>query len=294
MGASHRILGRTGLSVLEVGFGAWAIGGDRSGWSYGPTDDRTSLRAIQTAIEFGCGFFDTADWYGHGHSEELLGKALRSRRSDAIIATKGGFDFYHGEVRPNFHPSYLRFALHHSLRRLETDYVDVYQLHNPPPEILQCSAVIDELERLRSQGKIRWLGVSAATVQDGLQAIHAAWPDTIQVVYNMLAPQAGMLLFPLAEARRVGVIAREPLANGFLSGKYGIHSRFPPGDIRSHWSPEVIRDVVNQVEMLEPYCRPGETLAQLAIRFVLESRAVSVVICGCKTPEHVRDNFHAI
>lgn len=286
-----RILGKTGLSVFEIGFGSWAIGGNRSGWGYGPTDDRMSLPAIDAALNLGCNFFDTADSYGHGHSEVLLGQALKSRRSEVIIATKVGFDFYHEPVKPNFHPAYIRFALHQSLRRLRTDYIDVYQLHNPPPEVLYRSEVLETLDALRTQGKVRWIGVSAATSHDGIAAVYAGWPETIQVTYNMLAPEAETTLFPLAVSQQIGVIAREPLANGFLSGKYGIHSRFPPGDIRSLWDIETLARITDQVERIKPYRRPGETLAQLALRFVLESSAVSVVIVGCKTVDQVKENF---
>ena len=130
----YRKLGTTGISVSELGFGAWAIGGSRYEWSYGPTDDSQSLAAIDAALEFGCTMFDTADIYGRGHSERLLGKKLHGRRSSLVIADKVGFDFYHGVTRSNFHPAYLRFALHQSLRRLQTDYLDLLLLHNPSPD----------------------------------------------------------------------------------------------------------------------------------------------------------------
>lgn len=291
MSGRYRTLGKTGLEVFELGFGGWAIGGNRSGWSYGPTDDRSSLRAVQTALDLGCNFFDTADWYGHGHSEELLGRALRARRSDVVISTKVGFDFYHGGSEFNFHPAYLRFALHQSLRRLATDYVDLYQLHNPPPEVLFDPDVIEALARLREQGCVRSIGVSAASIDDGLEAVRAGWPETIQAPYNLIAPEAEAVLFPAASAAGMGMIVREPLANGMLSGKYQPSSRFSPDDIRSHWPPETLWRIGQQVELLRPYVRPDETMAQLALRFVLESPYVSVVLAGCKTPEQARENF---
>jgi aryl-alcohol dehydrogenase-like predicted oxidoreductase len=291
MKSGYRTLGRTGASVFERGFGAWAIGGNRSGWGYGPTDDKNSIGAIKAALDAGCNFFDTADSYGNGHSETLLGEALNSRRSDGIIATKVGFDFYHQIPVQNFHPAYLRFALHQSLRRLATDYVDLYQLHNPPPAVLFDADVIEALERLRAQGKVRWIGVSSATVEHAIEAIRADWPETIQVPYNMLAVEAERELFRLASARGVGVIAREPLANGFLSGKYGVQSRFLADDMRSQWPFEMVREIVDRVEAIKPYRREQETLAQLALRFVLESSSVSVAICGCKTESQVKENF---
>lgn len=219
MKSGYRTLGRTGACVFERGFGAWAIGSNHSGWGYGATDDKLSLQAVKAALEAGCNFFDTADSYGNGHSEMLLGQALSSRRSDAIIATKVGFDFYHQISLQNFNPAYLRFALHQSLRRLATDHVDLYQLHNPLTEVLFEPTVIEALQRLREQGKVRWVGVSAATVEDAIEAVLAGWPDTIQVPYNMLAVSGETKLFPLATSKGVGVIAREPLANGFLTEK---------------------------------------------------------------------------
>jgi len=132
----RRPLGKTGLQVSEIGFGAWAIGGNAHGNSYGPTDDAKSVAAVQKAVDLGVNFFDTADVYGWGHSEEVLGKALEGRRDQVLLATKVGGDFYHGQVRANFDPGYIAFALGRSLHRLRTDHVDLYQLHNPPAEMM--------------------------------------------------------------------------------------------------------------------------------------------------------------
>lgn len=286
-----RKLGNTGIKVSELGFGAWAIGGAHFEWAYGRTDDSQSSKAISTALEFGCTLFDTADVYGRGNSERLLGKNLRSRRNSVVVATKAGFDFYHGEAQPNFHPAYLRFALHQSLHRLQTDYVDLLLLHNPPQTIMFLPDVIEELRRLREKGKVRVIGVSAATVTDALVAIAAGWPEVVQVPYNMLSPEAERELFPSAQAAGTGVIVREALANGLLSGKYRSQSRFESGDIRALWPEMILREIVEQVEKLRPYQRDGETLAQLAIRFALESVAASSVLCGCKTADQARENF---
>ena len=288
-----RALGSTDVAVSEIGFGGWAIGGARAGHAYGPTDDAASRSAIAEALELGCNLFDTADSYGHGHSEELLGQALRGRRAEVVLATKAGLDFYRPTPEPRFEPAYLRFALHQSLRRLKTDYVDLFQLHNPPPGILFEPPVREELESLRAAGKVRWLGVSAATAEDGLAAVEAGWVDAVQITYNLLAPEAAAQLFAAARGRGVGILAREPLANGMLTGKYGPSSRFAPGDIRGLWGEEAVAAIARQVNEVRPYCREGETLAQLALRFALEAPEVSAVLVGAKTREQVRENLDA-
>ena len=287
----HRTIGKTGISVFEVGFGSWAIGGNRTGWGYGPTNDRTSIRAVHEALAAGCDLFDTADCYGNGHSEYLLGKTLGSVRRKVYIATKGGYDFYHGTQMQNYAPSYLLFALHQSLRRLSTDYVDFYLLHNPPTNALLQEEVIEVLLSMKEGGKVRHIGISVSTVMDGLAAVHAGWPEIVQVPYSMLYPEAEVLLFPSAHARGIGIFAREPLANGYLSGKYGMDDRFGQRDIRNLWSKQHVSKVVSAVERIKPFRKPNESMVQLAMRFALESRLVSVVICGCKSPHQVIENF---
>jgi len=287
-----RKLGSTNLQVSEVGFGAWAIGGDRFGNSYGPTKDEDSLRAVAAALDFGCTFFDTADVYGHGHSEELLAQALKGRRPQVVIATKGGNDFYHDPPRLNFTESHLLFAVEESLKRLGTDYIDLYQLHNPPFTVIESGRVFEPLEKLKAQGKIRCYGVSIHDPQEGLLAMKAGKPAAIQVVYNYLRRDAAEELFARAEAEGVGIIAREPLANGFLTGKYTKDSVFPVGDIRHQWPSKHQTQLVNQIESFKKSLGQSPlTLAQASIRFVLAQSAVSTVIPGCKTAEQALENF---
>jgi aryl-alcohol dehydrogenase-like predicted oxidoreductase len=285
------VLGRTGLRVFEVGFGACAIGGSCAFLAYGPTDDGNSLRSIARALELDCNFFDTADVYGWGHSEALLGQALAGRRTEVILTTKAGHDFYHGPGRQNFEPGYLRFALYESLRRLKTDYIDVYQLHNPPLQVVYDPRTVAAMQTLQDEGRVRWLGISAATVYDAAAAVRAGWLDTIQVRYSLMAPETRLVVFPEAQARQIGIIAREPLANGFLTAKYRPDSRFPPEDFRSTRDAATLSDIARQVEAFKADLSGGETPAQRALRFVLEAPAVSVAIPGCKTVAQVEENF---
>src|SRR5205823_4198821 len=163
----RRPLGRTGLDVSEIGFGAWAIGGNAHGNSYGPTKDTESIEAVRRAVDLGVNFFDTADVYGWGHSEEVLGQALEGRREEVFLATKVGGDFYRGGVRMNFDPGYLAFALDRSLQRLRTDHVDLYQLHNPPAELMTDPTTYEVLDALKGEHKIDHYGVSVhAPVDD--------------------------------------------------------------------------------------------------------------------------------
>jgi aryl-alcohol dehydrogenase-like predicted oxidoreductase len=290
----YRRLGKTALQVSEVGFGAWAIGGNKHGHSYGPTDQTESLKAIARALEMGCTFFDTADIYGHGLSEKLLGQALQKQRQACVIATKVGNDFSHGPVRKNFDPAYIRQAVDRSLQRLRTDYIDLYQLHNPPLMMLQRSEHYAVLDELREAGKIRYYGVSVHDAYEGVMAIHTGKPDVIQAPYNPLRQDAREELFPLAQEQNVGLIVREPFANGLLTGKYTAETTFAEGDIRAGWPREYLLMLVELADKLRFLTRHGErTLAQAMLRLALDNPAVSTVIPGSKTTAQVEENLAA-
>ena len=290
----YRRLGKTEFHVSEVGFGAWAIGGNKHGHSYGPTDNAASLRAIARAFDLGCTFFDTADIYGHGLSEKLLAQALQKHRHACIIATKVGNDFYHGPFRKNFDPDYIRFALEKSLQRLQTDCIDLYQLHNPPLMMLERGEHYAILDELKQEGKIRHYGVSVHDAYEGLMAIETGKPEVIQVGYNLLRQEPRDELFAVAQEQDIGLIAREPLANGLLTGKYATDATFDASDMRAQWPPEYLAFQVQLVEKLRFLATDGQrTLAQAALRFVFDEDAVSVVIPGMKTVEQVVENIAA-
>lgn len=290
----YRRLGKTELQVSEVGFGAWAIGGSKHGHSYGPTDNAESLRAIARAFELGCTFFDTADIYGHGLSEKLLAQALQKHRHECIIATKVGNDFYHGPFRKNFDPEYIRFALEKSLQRLQTDCIDLYQLHNPPLMMLERGEHYAILDDLKQAGKIRHYGVSVHDAYEGMMAIETGKPEVIQVSYNLLRQDPRDELFAVAQEQDIGLIAREPLANGILSGKYASDTIFDASDMRAQWPPEYLAFQVQLVEKLRFLAiNEQRTLSQAALRFVLDEDAVSVVIPGMKTVAQVEANIAA-
>jgi len=292
-GMKSRTLGRTGVEVSEIGFGAWAIGGNDHGNSYGPTDDKASIQAVRRAVDLGCTFFDTADVYGWGHSEEILGEALEGRRDEVQLATKVGGDFYHGGVRMNFDPGYLAFALERSLTRLRTDHVDVYQLHNPPPEVVGDPATYDALDSLKAENKIRHYGVSIHEPYEGLLCIEAGKPETVQVPFSIIRQEWIDDFFGDARTSGIGVIAREPLANGFLAGKIPPTAQFAHGDIRHRWPPQLVAARSTLASRLGFLKRNDRTLAQAALRFVLAYPEVSTTIPGCKTVAQVDENFGA-
>lgn len=288
----YRDFGKTGLKVSEVGFGAWAIGGSEHGNSYGTTDDKVSINALHKAIDLGCNFFDTADVYGWGHSEELLAKAFKSKRDRLVIATKVGSDFYQGIGFQTFTPEYIRFALEKSLLRLKTDYIDVYQLHNPPLRLVSRESTYEVLRSLKQEGKIRAWGISIFDPTEGLTALKVAQPDSLQVAYNVFHSRAADILFPPAYDAGCAIIAREPLANGFLTGKYGDSWQFEPGDIRHTWRQDYIRARVAAQRKLVFLSKAGfRTLAQASLKYVLNHAAVSAVIPGIKTPEQAEENM---
>lgn len=285
-----RTLGRTGLQVSEVGFGAWAIGGD----SYGKTEDAESLKAVLYAYEQGVNFFDTADIYGKGRSETLVGKALKGRRLEVFIATKGGWDFYHGGVKQNFTKDYLIFACEESLKRLGTDYIDLYQVHNPNLELIEQGTFFGALEALKREGKIRFYGVSIHVPGEGIQVIQNGRADSIQLIYNLMDQRPEAEVFPQAKKKHIGVIAREPFACGLLTGKYDGNVVFEGPDHRKRWSREKIKTDLEKLDRIKQLLQGKKaSLPQLALEFTLSHEAVSVVIPGAKTSAQVLENVSA-
>ena len=284
-------LGRTNVLVSEIGFGAWAI----SGRGYGPTDDKDSIRALHRALNLGVNFIDTADIYGDGHSEELIDRVLRERNDkEAIIATKFGWDFYRdGGIRSNLKRNYISFALEKSLKRLGREWIDIYQIHNSKPDDIERDNVYETLDEFKKQGKIRFYGVSAYYVEDGIEAIKTGKPDTIQIIYNIIEQEVEEKLFPLAIKNDIGIIAREPLASGLLTGKYNENSKFPKTDHRHGWSKKFLEESARKVSRLKFLEKEGQTLIQAALRFSLSYKAVSVVIPGAKTINQVEENISA-
>jgi aryl-alcohol dehydrogenase-like predicted oxidoreductase len=295
----YRILGKTGLRVSEIGFGSWGI----SGMDWGATDDEVSIRAIQHAVDLGVNFIDTADVYGNGHSEELVARALKGRREEVIVATKAGNDFYQRARKsgdyavPNFDPDYLVFAVEQSLRRLETDCLDILQLHGPTLEDIRRGDCIAVLDQLKIEGKIRFGGVSYRSFKDdeGLAAVETGKIDVLQVRYNLLEQEPAKEVLPLAKRYNVGVIARIPLLFGVLTGKFTRETRFAADDHRArHLQGELLARYIDQFEKIA-FLKEGkeDSWAQIALRFILSNDAVSTVIPGGKTPQQVEDNCAA-
>ena len=303
----YRVLGRTGIRVSAVGFGAWAIGGPSTlgevqiGW--GEVDDATSIRALGAAFDLGINFFDTADVYGAGHSEELIGKTFEGRRDRIIISSKVGNRVTpENEWLKDFSPGYITEAIDGSLARLRTDYVDIYHLHSPPAEFEYTDDVVDALESLKQQGKIRSYGVSltpagrgTTPADQGMAIIKTGKCDFFQMVYNILEREVEDVLLPACEEQNVGVIARVPLASGFLTGKFRSDVTFSENDHRhKKYPPERARDTVGKVEKLRFLTEGGKrTMAQAALQFCLAHPAVTAVIPGAKTPEQAGDNAAA-
>lgn len=296
----HRALGSTGIDVSEIGFGAWAIGGATSaggvpvGW--GRTQDDESMAAIRRAVELGITFFDTADIYGHGRSESLLGIVLSRRRKDVVIATKVGVSRSSAEDHiKDFSKKHIYLAVDASLRRLRTDYIDVYQLHNPTIADLEREEIQDAMATLQNLGKIRVWGVSVTTPSEGIEIIRRGWGYTLQVLYNILNQSPERELLPLAKERGYGIIARVPLASGLLTGKYRADSSFPSSDIRQNFlTPRRLVEAIARVDEARSIVSgTTRSLTEAAIRFPLAHAAVSTVIPGAKSAHQVELNAAA-
>lgn len=290
----YRSLGTSGLLVSEIGFGAWGIGGTTANaTSYGHADDATSLRALAEALDRGITFFDTAPAYGDGHSETLIGIALRGR-SDVVVASKCGLDSFSGASDTT--PMGLRRSLEASLRRLGRQRLDLLQLHSPPPSLLALDSLRELMNGWRSEGLIGAFGVSVKSPADGITALEKLAPEVLQVNFNLTdqrALESGLLDACLAQG--VGVIARTPLCFGFLAGTLSVDAVFAEDDHRSRWPREQIElwaranrgfatAIAGQVS-----CSP----AQLALRFCLSHPAIATTIPGMMSAAEVIENAAA-
>src|SRR5215468_2490452 len=289
----YRTLGRTGLRVSVVGLGTMVHAGH-----FGPMKDSESLSAIDTALELGVNFIDTSDAYGAGYSETLLGNALKGRRDKVILATKGGNVMVGPERgKRNFDPAYIARVLDESLSRLQTDLIDLYQLHNPTVDVIERGEVWGVLERAKREGKIRYCGVSINTIDEGIATVKDGRSDTIQLEYNLLAQEPAEKIFPLAQEANVGIIARIPLRRGVLTGKMTVadEQRFRGEDVRARsFKGETFAKELAKADQLRFLLHgPVKSLGQAAIAFCVAHPAVSVAIPGARNDDQMRENAAA-
>ncbi len=292
----YRELGGTGIKVSEIGFGAWGIGGpSETQPAYGYTDDTESRKALYQSYIDGITFYDTADFYGQGHSEHLIGTALKDVRKEVVIATKVGLMDSAG--RQDFSSQYIQTSLDSSLKRLRTDYIDLYQLHIPPIETLKNNDDLENtLRNLKNHGKVRAIGISLRSPNDGLQIINNPTFESIQVNFNLLDQRVlENNLLQVCEEKHIGIIVRTPLCFGFLTGEYKNQETFGTGDHRSSWSASQIEtwaSAYTKFADLKDQSNPT-TPSQTALRYCLSYSAVSTVIPGMLTKDHVIENSAA-
>jgi aryl-alcohol dehydrogenase-like predicted oxidoreductase len=294
-----RRLGKTGRDVSEIGFGAWAIGG-----SWGESNDDESREGLHAAVDAGITFFDTADVYGDGRSEQLIAELLRDRDEQLTVATKFGRRATKQEVG-QFTYDNLRGWLERSRENLGVDTIDLVQLHCPPWDAYYTPSIFESCERLVDEGLVRAYGVSVEKIEEALKAIEYPSVSTVQIIFNIFRQRPAGLFFEQARLRDVGVIVRVPLASGLLTGKFSKDSTFAADDHRSFNRHGEQFDVgetfsgvdyetgLDAVEELQALVPAGASLTQLALRWILDHESVSTVIAGARTGDQVRDNAGA-
>lgn len=282
---NYRALGRTGLTVSEIGLGCWQLAS--SAW--GTQDSQEAARIVQTALDHGCTFFDTAPGYGAGLSESLLGQALKGRRSQVVLCSKFG---HPAEGPADFSVAALRPAIEASLQRLQTDYLDVLLVHNPPPESLdgRRSGLYEALAALQQAGVLRGYGVSVDTLPDMQTAMQTTGCTVLELLFNAFHQDVRAGLGDAA-AQGIGLIAKVPLDSGWLSGRYDADSRF--SGVRDRWLPDVISRRALLVKQFAALLPAGMSLAHAALGYALAQQQLTTVIPGAKSPQQVADNMAA-
>ncbi|MHB8571481.1 MAG: aldo/keto reductase [Candidatus Dormibacteria bacterium] len=298
-----RPLGSRGPRISLVGLGTWAIGG--AGW--GPADDDDAVAAIRRAVDLGVNWIDTADIYGKGHSEELVARGLAGVSSEVLVATKVCWNFADrpAEIFGDLSPGHIRRACEASLRRLQRDHIDLYQLHHPGDTTgTPLEESWGEMTRLVEEGKVRFIGVSNFNVEQMATCEAIAHVDSLQPQYNLFHRDAEAEILPWCERNGTGVVAYGPLAYGMLTGKFNRESTFSDDDWRGRggmsyydylFAPGIFEQRLAQVERLRPLAkRVGRSLAQLALGWVTGHSAVTSAIAGARRPDQVDQNVSGL
>jgi aryl-alcohol dehydrogenase-like predicted oxidoreductase len=295
----YRPFGRTGWNVAEIGFGAWAIGGD---WGYVSEED--ALSALHTAVDSGINFIDTADVYGDGRSERIIARLLKERKERIYIATKAG-----RRLNPHVAAGFTRENLHafieRSLVNLGVEALDLVQLHCPPTQVYYMPEVFAILDDLVKAGKLRYYGVSVEKVEEAIKALEFPNLQSVQIIFNIFRQRPAELFFGLAQKKQVAILARVPLASGLLSGKMSRQTMFPADDHRNFnrygesfdvgetFSGVDFENGLQAVEALRPLVTTGMSMAQFALRWILMHPPVTTTIPSAKNPEQARQNAAA-
>ncbi|MDE2448381.1 MAG: aldo/keto reductase [Gammaproteobacteria bacterium] len=295
----YRKFGRIGWDVSEIGFGAWAVGGE-----WGAVDDEQSIAAMKRALELGVNFFDTADVYGDGRSERLMRRLRQETRTPFHVVTKAG-----RRLRPHVAAGYnkenLTAFVDRSLQNIGVDSLELVQLHCPPSDTYYRPETFAAMDELKKAGKVRHYGVSVERVEEGLKAMEFPNVESVQIIFNMFRQRPAERLLAEAQRRGVATIIRVPLASGMLTGKLTAASTFPADDHRNYNRHGEAFDVgetfagvpyeigLQAVEELKARVSGGATLAQLALRWILMFDGVSTIIPGGKSSAQVADNCGA-
>ncbi|MCI0559908.1 MAG: aldo/keto reductase [Nitrososphaera sp.] len=291
----YRSLGKSGIKVSEIGFGAWTIGLDWWGRKIG---DDEAIRMLKRAYDLGINFFETADMYGKGRSEKLIAQAFGGTRGEVVYSTKWGYDMYgaeqvgHSELPQKHDPAFLSFALEQSLSRLRTDYVDVYSLHNPKMEAIRSDPLFAALDDLVGKGTIKShgaaLGPAIGWKEEGLEVIRSRNITCLQTVYNILEQDPGRDFIREAERHDVGIMVRVPDASGLLTGKVNAETTFDKNDHRSFRKREFILEAMQKIENMRPIAAgKGWNITELAIKFILSQKQISVVLPTMTSMEEI-------
>lgn len=301
---NYRKFGNTDLIVSEVGFGAWGIGGPAMAGSipigWGSVDDNESIKGIEKAFDLGINFFDTADFYGLGHSEELLGKVFKERWKDIILATKVGHELLpEGKINLNYSKQYIISSCEKSLKRLNKGVIDLYQLHSAKLNHLNDGDCIEAMELLKEQGKIRYWGISLNTFHPEPEAdflIENKICSSFQIVFNIINQKGYNSVIKKAANDGYGIIARMPLQFGLLTGKFKKNTRFEKDDHRYfRLPPELLSLSLDEIEPVFKIAdKYGISKTLLAMSFILNHPEISTVIPGIKTEKQAIENTESI
>ena len=293
----YRNLGKTDLEVSEIGFGVWTVS---TGW-WGKIDERDSIALLDQAVDLGINFFDTADTYAEGYGEEILAKALGKKRNDILIGTKFGYDFYthveregHQERPQDFSASFVRYACEQSLRRLNTDHIDLYQLHNPRLGAIESDELFETLEALVYEGKIRYygsaLGPDIGWFEEGEASMKERKVPSIQIIYSILEQDPAKKFFPIAEEEGTGLLSRVPHASGMLDGTYDKYTVFAPSDHRSNRRQVWLETSLKKMERLDFLTQETDaTIGQIAIQFSLARASIASILPNITNQEQLNE-----